>query len=74
MQLSLMRANSVYREIGVMKFPKKAVFQNKVLAAGRGELDASQKIDDSSDRRVMFRFQFRGERFFHWFQNEKESL
>ena len=71
MQLSLMRANSVSQEISSMEFPMKEVFQSKVLNAGRGETEANQLIDDPADRSVLFRFQFKSERFLHWFINER---
>jgi hypothetical protein len=29
------------------------------MAAGRGEVEANQKIDDPRDRRVVFRFQLK---------------
>jgi outer membrane protein OmpA-like peptidoglycan-associated protein len=63
--LSLNRAlavsNFIFSE--EMNFPTREKFQEKVLSAGRGEVDARQDIDDPSDRRVLFRFQFRRQDF-----------
>lgn len=63
--LSLNRAlavsNFIFSE--EMNFPSRNQFRAKVLSAGRGEVDARQDIDDPSDRRVLFRFQFRRQDF-----------
>jgi hypothetical protein len=47
--------------------------RQKIIAAGRGEMDADQKKDDAKDRKVTFRFQFRGEDSLQFFQ-ENQSL
>ncbi len=57
MQLSLQRAFSVQNYISSLNFTTQAKFKYKVVAAGRGELDANQKIDAPNDRKVVFRFQ-----------------
>lgn len=59
MQLSLQRALSVSDYISSLNFPTQSQFKYKVLAAGRGELDANQEIDSPGDRKVVFRFQLR---------------
>jgi len=59
MELSLQRALSVSDYISSLKFPTQSQFKYKVLAAGRGKLDANQKIDSPADRKVVFRFQLR---------------
>lgn len=67
MELSLKRAYSVYEQISDMDFPKKKIFINKVLTSGRGETEAVQNTDSIKDRKVLFRFQFKGDRFHEWF-------
>lgn len=59
--LSLERALSVVEYIlsDELEFPDKEQFKNKLLASGRGEIDANQTLDDPSDRRVVFRFQLK---------------
>ena len=71
MHLSLLRSNSVSSAIAQMEFSQKEQFMNRLLVAGRGELEASQLEDLSSDRKVNFRFQFKSERFLHWFLNKQ---
>lgn len=63
LDLSLQRANSVadYILSDEMKFSAKSRFKQKLLAAGRGEIDAKQNVDEPRDRKVVFRFQFRRE-------------
>ena len=65
MELSLRRALSVsdYIFSQQLGFKTKQQFKQKILASGRGEIDANQSKDDSSDRKVVFRFQFRREDF-----------
>ena len=60
-QLSFKRALAVSEYISTLDFPTKEKFRQKLLAGGRGELDASQDIDNPKDRKVMFRFQFKRE-------------
>lgn len=69
MELSLRRALSVsdYIFSNQLQFPTKKRFNHKILASGRGEIDAEQKFDNPSDRRVVFRFQFRREDFKDFF-------
>ncbi|HEY9851662.1 MAG TPA: OmpA family protein [Leptolyngbyaceae cyanobacterium] len=63
LNLSLQRSKSVadYILSDEMKFPAKSRFKQKLLAAGRGEIDATQNVDEPRDRKVVFRFQFRRE-------------
>ncbi|OKH32429.1 chemotaxis protein MotB [Calothrix sp. HK-06] len=62
MQLSLQRSASVTRFIFYeMQFSKQKLFSKKILAAGRGEIEAEERYDKPSDRKVVFRFQFRSE-------------
>jgi outer membrane protein OmpA-like peptidoglycan-associated protein len=72
MELSLRRALSVsdYIFSNQLKFSTKESFKKKILASGRGEIDANQKIDNSSDRKVVFRFQFRRENFEQFLQSK----
>lgn len=63
MDLSLSRASSVYQYIfndpTFPNFPTKAQLRQKMLVAGRGEIDANQQTVAASDRRVTFHFQVR---------------
>jgi outer membrane protein OmpA-like peptidoglycan-associated protein len=62
LQLSVLRSSSVYKYIFYeMNFPTKAPLSQKILAAGRGEIEADQKRDNPADRKVIFRFQFRSD-------------
>ncbi|MEH2296669.1 OmpA/MotB family protein [Nostoc sp.] len=62
LQLSLLRASSVYTYIFYdMNFPTKAPLSQKILAAGRGEIESDKKRDNPADRKVVFRFQFRSD-------------
>lgn len=65
MELSLRRALSVSNYIfsQQINFDTKNQFKQKILASGRGEIDADKSKDNSSDRKVVFRFQFRREDF-----------
>jgi outer membrane protein OmpA-like peptidoglycan-associated protein len=65
LELSLLRSLSVTKYVfsNDIKFPTKKNLSQKILSSGRGEIDANQKTDNSSDRKVLFRFQFRGEEF-----------
>jgi outer membrane protein OmpA-like peptidoglycan-associated protein len=65
MELSLRRALAVsnYISSSDFVFPTKDRFKQKILASGRGEIESKQKIDEPSDRKVVFRFQFRREDF-----------
>ncbi|MBD2244091.1 OmpA family protein [Nostoc sp. FACHB-888] len=61
LQLSLLRSSSVYNYIFYeMNFPTKTPLSQKILAAGRGEIE-SDKYDNPGDRKVVFRFQFRSD-------------
>ena len=62
LQLSLLRSSSVYNYIFYeMNFPTKAPLSQKILAAGRGEIESDKKLDNPGDRKVVFRFQFRSD-------------
>jgi len=62
LQLSLLRASSVYTYIFYdMNFSTKAPLSQKILAAGRGEIESDKKRDNPGDRKVVFRFQFRSD-------------
>jgi outer membrane protein OmpA-like peptidoglycan-associated protein len=72
MELSLRRALSVsdYILSNQLNFSTKKRFKQKILASGRGEIDANQTINNPGDRRVVFRFQFRREDFKQFFQRQ----
>lgn len=70
MDLSLKRANNVSHEISQMTFARKDAFRSRLLVSGRGEAAANQTHNQSSDRKVVFRFQFTGDQFLNWFVNE----
>lgn len=62
LQLSVLRSSSVYNYIfAEMNFKDKDSLEQKILAAGRGEIEADQKRDNPADRKVLFRFQFRSD-------------
>lgn len=61
LELSFKRALAVNEYIATLDFPTKDKFKQKLLAGGRGEIDANQNFDDPKDRKVMFRFQFKRE-------------
>jgi outer membrane protein OmpA-like peptidoglycan-associated protein len=62
LELSLLRSLSVSKYIlsKDIRFSTKRLLKTKILAAGRGAIEANSKIDEK-DRKVMFRFQFKGE-------------
>ena len=71
MELSLLRSLSVGKYISKqMNFGTKSRLKQKILASGRGEIEA-QKIDNPADRKVLFRFQFKGEDFAQWYQKNQ---
>ncbi|MDY6940903.1 MAG: OmpA family protein [Cyanobacteriota bacterium] len=59
LELSLQRALSVTNYIfsNELNFSHKSRLQQKILVAGRGEIEANSQMDDPSDRKVVFRFQ-----------------
>ncbi len=65
MELSLRRALSVsdYIFSQQLNFKTKQKFKQKILASGRGEIDADQSRDNPRNRKVVFRFQFRRQDF-----------
>ncbi|MEH6628882.1 MAG: OmpA family protein [Motiliproteus sp.] len=58
MKLSLDRAYSVVAYIHTMTFPYKGAFIRKILAAGRGDIDARRNDNEGQFRKVVFRFEF----------------
>lgn len=60
-ELSLKRSLAVadYLFSSEIDFPHRERFQEKILIAGRGEIDANPQVDDPKDRKVTFRFQLR---------------
>ena len=67
MSLSLSRADSVVQYIlGDMDFETRPDFMLKVMAAGRGEIEAVQSDNEPSDSKVVFRIKFKGEDFKAW--------
>ena len=63
MRLSVLRANSVSQYVNDFEFVNKDKFFDKLLVSGRGSLDADKSQINESDRKVMFRFQFKGQEF-----------
>ncbi|BAZ66325.1 MAG: OmpA family protein [Pelatocladus maniniholoensis HA4357-MV3] len=62
MELSVLRASSVYKFIFYdLIFSTKASLSQKILAAGRGEIEADKTRDNPADRKVLFRLQFRSD-------------
>jgi outer membrane protein OmpA-like peptidoglycan-associated protein len=62
LQLSLLRSFAVAEYISSeMKFETKSQLEEKILASGRGEIEANPNIDDPNDRKVIFRLQFKGD-------------
>lgn len=72
LELSLQRSLSVSKYIFSkdLNFKTKPRLSKKILASGRGEIE-SQPIDNSADRKVVFRFQFKGEEFSQWYQKNQ---
>jgi outer membrane protein OmpA-like peptidoglycan-associated protein len=75
MKLSLQRALSVadYIFSDELQFRAKDRFKQKLLASGRGEIDAKRQTDDPQDRKVVFRFQFRRQNLKQLFGNEPSA-
>ena len=69
MELSLQRSLAVESYIFSTEFAfsEKQQLRQKILAAGRGEIDADPTQDRASDRKVIFRFQFRRQELPHSF-------
>ncbi|PSF29690.1 chemotaxis protein MotB [Aphanothece hegewaldii CCALA 016] len=72
LKLSLLRSYSVAEYIfsPEMKFSTKSQLSQKIMTAGRGEIESQQKYDEPSDRKVTFRFQFKGEKFLENYQKK----
>jgi outer membrane protein OmpA-like peptidoglycan-associated protein len=62
LELSLARSLAVSKYVlsSQLEFPSKPQLINKIMSAGRGEVEANQIEDIAADRKVLFRFQFRG--------------
>jgi len=58
MSLSMRRAEAVIEYIDNMTFHYKGKFVRKILAAGRGSLDADSNLSAQKNRKVLFRFEF----------------
>mgnify|MGYP000265303911 CR=1 FL=1 len=66
MQLSLGRANSVYQYINSFALgAHKKEFLKKIQVAGRGPMDANSKKGQKTDRKVIFKMQFKSEDAFN---------
>lgn len=75
LQLSLLRSSSVAKFIfSDMNFTTKAPLSQKILAAGRGEIEADKTRDNPGDRKVLFRFQFRSDELAKKAQTNSLSL
>ncbi|WP_026734298.1 OmpA/MotB family protein [Fischerella sp. PCC 9605] len=62
MELSVLRVSSVYKFIFYdMNFTTKSSLSHKILAAGRGEIEADKTRDNPANRKVLFRLQFRSD-------------
>lgn len=61
MALSLDRAQSVLTYIDGLDFPERELFSTMLMPAGRGEIEADQNQPLPEDRKVLFRFQFKGD-------------
>ncbi len=72
LELSLLRSLSVSKYIFSkdLNFKTKERLKKKILASGRGKIDADS-IDNPSDRKVVFRFQFKGEEFAQWYEKNQ---
>jgi outer membrane protein OmpA-like peptidoglycan-associated protein len=70
MSLSLKRANSVFDYINQLQFDQRVDLVNKIQVAGRGFLDADRTASLASDRKVIFRMQFKSDEAFGRFLNE----
>ncbi len=68
MNLSIQRANEVFNTIQDLKYPNRSRLMTKLLVAGRGEAEANKFINDSLDRKVVFRIQFSNEQLWARFK------
>jgi outer membrane protein OmpA-like peptidoglycan-associated protein len=68
MNLSIQRANEVFNTIQKLKYPNRSRLMDKLLVAGRGEAEANKSINDSRDRKVVFRIQFSNEQLWARFK------
>jgi outer membrane protein OmpA-like peptidoglycan-associated protein len=68
MNLSIQRANEVFTTIQDLQYPNRSRLMNKLLVAGRGEAEANKSINDSRDRKVVFRIQFSNEKLWARFK------
>ncbi|MEZ8946201.1 hypothetical protein AB4510_02010 [Vibrio sp. 10N.222.54.B12] len=58
LSLSVRRSEAVINHLDSMIFHYKGQFLNKILPAGRGNLDADLSLDPAENRKVVFRFEF----------------
>lgn len=72
LELSLLRSLSVSKYIFSkdLNFKTKQRLKKKILASGRGEIEA-RSTDNPADRKVIFRFQFKGEEFSQWYEKNQ---
>jgi outer membrane protein OmpA-like peptidoglycan-associated protein len=68
MNLSIQRANEVFTTIQDLQYPNRSRLMDKLLVAGRGEAEANKSINDSRDRKVVFRIQFSNEKLWARFK------
>lgn len=68
MNLSIQRANEVFNTIQDLKYPNRSRLMTKLLVAGRGEAEANKLVNDSLDRKVVFRIQFSNEQLWARFK------
>ncbi|MDB9312027.1 OmpA family protein [Spirulina sp. CS-785/01] len=73
MELSLRRSVSVADYISSIDFATQDKFNKKLLAAGRGEIDADQTSDQPSDRKVVFRFQLKQQNLWESIKKQAEN-
>lgn len=73
LQLSLQRSLAVSQYIfsQPFTFSTKPRLSQRIMAAGRGEIESDQTRDNPGDRKVVFRFQFKGEEFAEWYRQHR---
>lgn len=75
LELSVLRSSSVAKYIFYeMDFATRAPLSQKILAAGRGEIEADKTHDNPADRKVVFRLQFRGDEFVEKYRQNSSLL
>ncbi|KZY67402.1 hypothetical protein A3737_33635, partial [Oleiphilus sp. HI0065] len=63
MNLSIDRAKSVFNEVSEIDISERGELIARLLVAGRGEADSYQAYQRKQDRKVVFRIQFKNEKF-----------